>query len=179
MVGSGRTEVLRAIFGADQPDTGEILVDGARVRFRRRLRRCGAGWACCRRIERRRDCSSTGRCERMWPFQPAPLQPVRGTEPRREERVVRGLMANLQIAARGPGQPVATLSGGNQQKVVLARWLARQCRILLFDEPTRGVDIGAKEEIYRLIQDLAREGAAVLVVSSELKELSRSARAFW
>jgi ABC-type sugar transport system ATPase subunit len=80
-------------------------------------------------------------------------------------------MASLRIAARGPGQPVATLSGGNQQKTVLARWIARQCRILLFDEPTRGVDIGAKEEIYRLIQDLAREGAAVLVVSSELKEL--------
>jgi ribose transport system ATP-binding protein len=91
--------------------------------------------------------------------------------PAQEERVVRGLMDDLRIAARGPGQPVMTLSGGNQQKVVLARWLARRCGILLFDEPTRGVDVGAKEEIYRLIHALADEGAAVLIVSSELKEL--------
>jgi rhamnose transport system ATP-binding protein len=172
LVGSGRTEVLRAIFGADQPDTGEILIDGTRVHFsspaqavRRGMGllpedRKSQGLLLNRTLRENVALSSLARFSRFGVL-----------SRRREDRVIRGLMASLKIAARGPGQPVATLSGGNQQKVVLARWLARQCRILLFDEPTRGVDIGAKEEIYRLIQELAREGAAVLVVSSELKEL--------
>jgi ABC-type sugar transport system ATPase subunit len=172
LVGSGRTEVLRAIFGADQPDTGEILIDGARVRFSSPAQavrhgmgllpedRKTQGLLLNRALRENVSLSSLTRFSRFGVL-----------SLRREERVIRGLMANLQIAARGPGQLAATLSGGNQQKAVLARWIARQCRILLFDEPTRGVDIGAKEEIYRLIQDLAREGAAVLVVSSELKEL--------
>jgi ribose transport system ATP-binding protein len=70
-----------------------------------------------------------------------------------------------------PGRRVGDLSGGNQQKVVLARWLLRQCRVLLLDEPTRGVDVATKAELYRVITDLARDGLAVLVVSSELEEL--------
>jgi ribose transport system ATP-binding protein len=172
LVGSGRTEVLRAIFGADQPDTGEMLIDGAPVRFSSPAQalqygmgllpedRKTQGLLLNRTLRENVSLSSLARFSRLGVL-----------SRRREERAVRGLMASLQIAARGPGQPVVTLSGGNQQKTVLARWLARQCRILLFDEPTRGVDVGAKEEIYRLIQELAREGAAVLIVSSELKEL--------
>jgi ABC-type sugar transport system ATPase subunit len=172
LVGSGRSEVLRAIFGADQPDSGEILIDGTRVRFsspaqalRRGLGllpedRKSQGLLLNRALRENVALSSLARLSRFGVL-----------SRRREERVVRGLMESLRIAARGPDQSVATLSGGNQQKAVLARWIARECHILLFDEPTRGVDIGAKEEIYRLIQDLARGGAAVLVVSSELKEL--------
>jgi ribose transport system ATP-binding protein len=172
LVGSGRTELLRAIFGADQPDTGEILVDGVPVRFRsptQALRRGlgllpedrkTQGLLLARALRENVSLASLGRFTRFGILRPGD-----------EDRAVRSLMADLQIAARGPGQPVMTLSGGNQQKVVLARWLARQCGILLFDEPTRGVDVGAKEEIYRLIHALAEEGAAVLVVSSELKEL--------
>jgi ABC-type sugar transport system ATPase subunit len=172
IVGSGRTELLRAIFGADQPDAGEIVVDGAPVRFRspaQALRRGlgllpedrkTQGLLLDRALRENVSLASLRRFTRFGILRPAA-----------EERAVRALMSNLQIAARGPDQPVVTLSGGNQQKVVLARWLARQCGILLFDEPTRGVDIGAKEEIYRLIHALAAQGAAVLVVSSELKEL--------
>jgi rhamnose transport system ATP-binding protein len=172
LVGSGRTELLRTIFGADQPDSGEIVVDGVPVRFRspaQALRRGlgllpedrkTQGLLLHRALRENVTLASLRRFTRFGVLRPE-----------REERVVRALMADLQIAARGPGQPVITLSGGNQQKVVLARWLARQCGILLFDEPTRGVDVGAKEEIYRLIQALAAQGAAVLVVSSELKEL--------
>ena len=172
LVGSGRSEVLRAIFGADRPDSGEILVDGSPVRFRsptQALRRGlgllpedrkRQGLLLDRALRENVSLASLRRLSRLGILRPG-----------REDRVVRGLMADLQIAARGPGQPVMTLSGGNQQKVVLARWLARQCGILLFDEPTRGVDVGAKEEIYRLIRGLAEQGAAVLVVSSELKEL--------
>ena len=172
LVGSGRTDVLRTIFGADLADAGEIVIDGEIVRFRtptQALRhgmgllpedRKTQGLLLNRALRENVALASLRRYTR-WGF----------LQPRLEETTVRGLMADLQIAARGPGQPVVTLSGGNQQKVVLARWLARQCRILLFDEPTRGVDVGAKEEIYRLMRALAAEGTAILVVSSELKEL--------
>jgi ABC-type sugar transport system ATPase subunit len=172
LVGSGRSELLRAIFGADQPDEGEIAVDGLAVRFhspaqalRRGLGllpedRKTQGLLLNRSLRENIALASLRRYTRLGILRPE-----------REEWVVRGLMEQLRIAARGPSQPVMTLSGGNQQKVVLARWLARQCGILLFDEPTRGVDVGAKEEIYRLIQALAAAGAAVLIVSSELKEL--------
>lgn len=172
LVGSGRTDVLRTIFGADLADAGEVIIDGEAVRFRtptQALRR-GLGLLpedrktqglLLHRALRENVALASLRRYTRWGF----------LQPRLEETTVRGLMADLQIAARGPGQPVVTLSGGNQQKVVLARWLARQCRILLFDEPTRGVDVGAKEEIYRLMRALAAEGTAILVVSSELKEL--------
>jgi ABC-type sugar transport system ATPase subunit len=172
LVGSGRTEFLRAIFGADQPDEGEIVVDGTPVRFRspaQALRRGlgllpedrkTQGLLLNRALRENVSLASLRRFTRFGILRPE-----------REERVVRELMRDLRIAARGPGQLVVTLSGGNQQKVVLARWLARRCGILLFDEPTRGVDVGAKEEIYRLMYALAEQGVAVLVVSSELKEL--------
>jgi ribose transport system ATP-binding protein len=77
----------------------------------------------------------------------------------------------MRIRTSGPGQIVGELSGGNQQKVVIGRWLARDCRVLLFDEPTRGIDVGAKFEIYGLMGALAREGRALVVVSSDLREL--------
>jgi ABC-type sugar transport system ATPase subunit len=172
IVGSGRTELLRAIFGADRPDEGEIAVDAIPVRFRspaQALRRGlgllpedrkTQGLLLDRALRENVSLACLGRFTRFGILRLA-----------QEERAVRALMTDLQIAARGSGQPVMTLSGGNQQKVVLARWLARRCGILLFDEPTRGVDVGAKEEIYRLIHALAADGAAVLVVSSELKEL--------
>ena len=172
LVGSGRTEVLRAVFGADVPDAGEVLVDGRAVRFRSpgQARRRGLGLLpedrksqgllLNRALRENVSLASLARFTRLG---------VLGLG--REDRAVRELMRELRIVARGPGQQVVSLSGGNQQKVVLARWLARRCGILLIDEPTRGVDVGAKEEIYRLIHDLASGGAAVLVVSSELKEL--------
>ena len=80
-------------------------------------------------------------------------------------------MASLQIRAHSPGVPVSTLSGGNQQKVVLAKWLASGPKVLMLDEPTRGVDVGAKAEIYRLLVAVARDGVGVLISSSETPEL--------
>ena len=84
---------------------------------------------------------------------------------------MRELYDRLQLKAPNPNAPVRTLSGGNQQKIVLGRWLASRPPVLLLDEPTRGIDVGAKREIYALIDDLARDGAAVVIVSSELPEL--------
>ncbi len=172
LIGSGRTEVLRTIFGADRADAGSILIDDRPVRLRspgQALRRGlgllpedrkSQGLLLNRALRENVSLASLHRFTRLGVL-----------SLRREDWAVRDLMAGLRIVARGPGQSTVTLSGGNQQKVVLARWLARRCQILLIDEPTRGVDVGAKEEIYRLIDRLAEGGAAVLVVSSELKEL--------
>jgi ribose transport system ATP-binding protein len=91
--------------------------------------------------------------------------------PRSERKAAAELLRQLKTKPDNPRALARELSGGNQQKVVLARWLARHCKVLLFDEPTRGVDVGAKAEIYRLITDLAKSGKGVVVVSSELPEL--------
>ena len=89
----------------------------------------------------------------------------------KEEQVARGFIHGLGIRARSTAQRVGHLSGGNQQKVVLAKWLFRQARVFIFDEPTRGIDVGSKTEIYRLMNQLAESGAAILMVSSELPEI--------
>ena len=89
----------------------------------------------------------------------------------RQRELAQSLVERLEIRTFGPGQVVATLSGGNQQKVVIAKWMARDSRIFIFDEPTKGVDVGARSEIYRQIVDLAERGRIVLVVSSELTEI--------
>jgi ribose transport system ATP-binding protein len=88
-----------------------------------------------------------------------------------EDRVAQGFLDRLRIRTPATAQKASRLSGGNQQKVVLAKWLFRQARIFLFDEPTRGVDVGAKAEMYRLIRELADSGAAILMISSELPEI--------
>ena len=88
-----------------------------------------------------------------------------------ERRAALNFIERLRIRPPAPGQKVARLSGGNQQKVAIAKWLYRQARIFIFDEPTRGVDVGAKAEIYRLMNDLTESGAAILMVSSELPEI--------
>jgi ribose transport system ATP-binding protein len=90
---------------------------------------------------------------------------------KRENALAQKQIDAMRIRSAGPAQPVGELSGGNQQKVVIGRWLARDCRVLLFDEPTRGIDVGAKFDIYGLMGALAREGRALVVVSSDLREL--------
>ena len=90
-----------------------------------------------------------------------------------ESRLVQGFVRTLGIRCRNPEQPVGQLSGGNQQKVVIAKWLVRDCEVLFFDEPTRGIDVGAKSEIYKLLNTLAEQGRAIVMISSELPEVLR------
>jgi ribose transport system ATP-binding protein len=90
---------------------------------------------------------------------------------RLEEEVVRRYIDELRIKTPGAAQLVKNLSGGNQQKVILAKWLATQCHVLVFDEPTRGIDVGAKQEIYRLMRGLAEGGVSIVMISSEMPEL--------
>jgi ribose transport system ATP-binding protein len=168
--GSGRSALARALFGAAPFSTGQVTVDGAPVRLRSPRAAIRAGIAYV--SEDRKDegivagqsvldnALLAGRAVR-------PGRLGRGARTAR----VRELLAAVELRAAGEHQEIRFLSGGNQQKVVLARWLALAPGILLFDEPTRGIDVGAKSAIHDLVRRLARDGAAVLMVSSELPEL--------
>jgi ribose transport system ATP-binding protein len=171
LVGSGRTELLRLIYGIDAPEEGEVLVDGRRLAPGSPARAIAAGlglapedrksqglvldWSQAKNV----SLADLGRFSRG-------LLNVRS-----EREAARRQLRNLNTVPDDVDRVVRLLSGGNQQKVVLARWLLRECRVLLLDEPTRGVDVATKAELYRVISDLAKAGLAVLVVSSELEEL--------
>jgi ribose transport system ATP-binding protein len=172
LVGSGRTELLRLVYGIDIPDEGEVLVEGKRLPSSRPVAAIEAGlglapedrksqalvldWSLAKNV-------SLADLRRF----SHPLLNVRD-----EREKTREVLRTLNTVPDDPDRIVRLLAGGNQQKVVLARWLLRECRVLLLDEPTRGVDVATKAEIYRIITDLANEGLGVLVVSSELQELA-------
>jgi ABC-type sugar transport system ATPase subunit len=172
LVGSGRTEVARALFGADRFDRGEVLVEGRPVRLRHprdAVRRGIAmlpesrkeeGLVMLRSVRENTSLATVGDLTRA------------GVVRRRAERAeVRELAGRVDVRAASIEQPVTGLSGGNQQKVLFAKWLARRPRVLIADEPTRGVDIGAKRQIHELIVELAAGGMAVVVISSEIEEV--------
>jgi ABC-type sugar transport system ATPase subunit len=165
LVGAGRTELALAVFGARPGYAGEIRVAGRRVDPRSPAEAIAAGIGYL--PEDRKDGG-------LFPDMTvadnvtavAPHRTGAGRAAATEE-----LCRKLRIVCRGPGEPVGNLSGGNQQKVLLARWLLAGPRVLIADEPTRGVDVGAKADIHALLFDLARRGTAVLVISSDLPEV--------
>ncbi|GAB3182312.1 sugar ABC transporter ATP-binding protein [Streptomyces incanus] len=172
LVGSGRSEILETIYGARKPDLGRVLVDGHPLRpgSVRAAVRAGIGLAPEERkaqallmlesVTRNVSVSAMSRFSRAgWIDRGAEL------------RAARAATRELSLRPDNPDVPVRTLSGGNQQKAVLARWLLRGCRVLLLDEPTRGVDVGARAELYAVVRRLADEGLAVLLVSSEVPEV--------
>ena len=171
LVGSGRTELLRVVYGLDRPDSGEVSVEGKRLRPNRpdlAIRR-GVGLA----PEDRKSQALVLDWSGTKNVTIADLRRFSRVllDVRKERRSAREQLRSLNTVPDDPDRAVRLLSGGNQQKVVLARWLLHECRMLLLDEPTRGVDIATKAEIYRIISDLAGAGLGVLVVSSELEEL--------
>ncbi|QIP73754.1 sugar ABC transporter ATP-binding protein [Streptomyces sp. VN1] len=172
LVGSGRSEILETVYGARKPSAGQVLVDGRPLRpgSVRAAVRAGLGLAPEERkaqallmlesVTRNVSVSAMSRFSRGgWMDQGAELSAARAAT------------RELSLRPDNPSVPVRTLSGGNQQKAVLARWLLRGCRVLLLDEPTRGVDVGARAELYAVIRRLADEGLAVLLVSSEVPEV--------
>lgn len=172
LVGSGRTETARLIFGADRRDAGTISVDGRSVPIRSPRQAIAAG-ICLLTEDRKQQGLVLGRSN-LENFSLPNLKRLapRGWIRRRQELAAfREYVDSLQIKIAGPRQQVRELSGGNQQKIVLARWLQRQAGIMIFDEPTRGIDVGAKYEIYQLINRLAAAGKAILMISSELPEV--------
>lgn len=171
LMGSGRTELLRALAGFT-PSTGTIEVDGARVAkpSSRTMRRLGVGITS-------EDRKGEGVVPLLGVSENMVLSWFGGASvagavlPSRVSSIGQGLIERLSIRTARPDTPIVNLSGGNQQKAVIGRWLHAGSRILLLDEPTRGVDVEAKAQIYRIVRELAAEGAAVLFVSSELEEL--------
>jgi len=175
LIGSGRTETLRAIFGADRKDSGEVFLGADKqpipIRQPSDAVRVGIGMV---PEDRKLDGLLLGQSIRINTTLATLSRHVRGggwLDSRAESRTTDSIGSRLGVRCASSEQPVSELSGGNQQKVVIARWLARNCSVLLFDEPTRGIDVAAKDTIYQLLRDLAAEGKAVVMVSSELTEL--------
>jgi ribose transport system ATP-binding protein len=173
LVGAGRTEVLRALFGVEPPRAGTIKVAGKPVPVRTPCDAIRAGVALV--PEDRKDqgliLEMTVRENTSLPSLARHRRAGAFIDFRREQADAEVMVQKLRLRPPNPGQVVQTLSGGNQQKVVLAKWLLLAPKVLLLDEPTRGVDVGAKEEIYNLIEQAAETGAAVLFVSSEMPEV--------
>ncbi len=172
LVGAGRTELARAIFGADPYDSGEILLEGKPVQIRspREAIQQGIGLV-------PEDRKQVGLILSMVVRENITLAGLHqllnlGFIRRRKEReVALRFIEDLMIRTPSLEQEVKNLSGGNQQKVVLAKWLFTQARVMIFDEPTRGIDVGSKAEIYHLMNRLAKQGVAILMISSELPEI--------
>jgi len=172
LIGAGRTELCRAIFGVDPIDSGEVLVYGKRANIRSPRDAVKAGIALV--TEDRQISGLALRLSIAANVTMANVERISRigilnlTE---QNRLSSELGQRMRLRAASPAQLAGTLSGGNQQKVVIAKWLFREAGIFLFDEPTRGIDIGAKAEVFELMSELARSGAAILMVSSELPEL--------
>ncbi|MDG6102647.1 sugar ABC transporter ATP-binding protein [Dactylosporangium aurantiacum] len=172
LVGAGRSEVIRAVFGVDRYDTGEVLVDGRPLPKGSAAAAIAAGLALVPEDRRQQglvmelSVERNATLPRRWSLSRLGL--LFGTSERAEART---WTDRLQVKAARLSDPVATLSGGNQQKVVLAKWLSTAPRVLIVDEPTRGIDVGTKAEVHRLLRGLADDGVAVLMVSSELPEV--------
>jgi ribose transport system ATP-binding protein len=177
LMGAGRTEVARAVVGADKIDAGTITLRGREIRVH------NPAEAATHRIgylsedrkqfgllvdqEVNANIGLSALRERFQSFGFVKDRAMRATS--------REYVGTLRIKTPSVAQTVKNLSGGNQQKVVIAKWLVKDCDILIFDEPTRGIDVGAKEEIYRLLNDLAQQGKSIIMISSELPEILRMA----
>ncbi|RLE13292.1 hypothetical protein DRJ04_04610 [Candidatus Aerophobetes bacterium] len=172
LVGAGRTELARAIVGADPIDEGEIFLNGKKVNVKSPSHalelgiglipedRKRDGLLLCRPVEENISLSILKRIARFWVI-----------DFRRLFETVTDYVNQLRIVTPSLDQLAESLSGGNQQKLVLARWLASKCKILIMDEPTRGVDVGAKVDIYHLMNHLVKEGISIIFISSELPEI--------
>ena len=172
LVGSGRTETALTIFGITPATSGEILIDGLPIAIKspQQARDLGIAYV-------PEDRGLQGLIRPQTIAENISLTVLKKlarsfiVDRGKEDRLARDFIKQLGIRARGPGQAARQLSGGNQQKVVLAKWLAAEPRILIMDEPTRGIDVGAKSEIHALMSKLAQSGLAILMISSELPEV--------
>ncbi len=174
LVGSGRTETVRAIFGADELNKGRIFLDGREIRHRSPGKSVKSGIGMVPE-----DRKQHGIIQPLTITENISLTNYKSVsgifgfiKTKREKKNTIDLIRKLSIKAENENQETVSLSGGNQQKVALAKWLNRDCRVLIIDEPTRGIDIGAKVEIYNLICELSKKGVALIVISSETHELT-------
>jgi ribose transport system ATP-binding protein len=175
LMGAGRTEVARAVVGADRIAAGTLTLRGREIRIgnpaeaaKHRIGylsedRKQFGLLLEQEVNANIGLSALQERFQSWGF----------VKDRAMRATSRKYVDTLRIKTPSVAQTTKNLSGGNQQKVVIAKWLVKDCDILIFDEPTRGIDVGAKEEIYRLLNDLAQEGKSIIMISSELPEILR------
>lgn len=174
LMGAGRTETARALFGADPKDSGEIFVNGKKVDIRSPQDAVQAGIGYLSEDRKRygvvldKTIAENTTMASLEKF-------TKGVfiDRKKEATVAQEYVNKLKTKTPSVTTPTVSLSGGNQQKVVIAKWLARDCDILIFDEPTRGIDVGAKSEIYHLMNELAKQGKSIIMISSELTEILR------
>ncbi len=175
LLGSGRTEVAQLLFGVDKPTSGSLNVDGKPVKDFSPNSSISRGVALC--PEDRKDAGIVGELtirENIILAMQASLGWFKHLSSPEQYEIADKYIKLLNIATPSPDQPIKNLSGGNQQKVILARWLATNPRLLILDEPTRGIDVGTKAEIQRLVLSLAEEGKSCVFISSELEEVLRT-----
>ncbi|TDQ00594.1 sugar ABC transporter ATP-binding protein [Labedaea rhizosphaerae] len=172
LVGAGRSEVARAIFGIDRPDAGRVFVRGLPLRPGSPTAAMAAGIGFVPEDRRQQGLVMDASIERNIALASLARISRAGLLGRRGERsLARDWAVKLQLKFARLSDPVSVLSGGNQQKVVLAKWLSRRPAVLIVDEPTRGIDVATKAEVHRLLSELAADGVAVLMISSELPEV--------
>jgi galactofuranose transport system ATP-binding protein len=172
LLGSGRTETARVLFGADRPDAGEIRIDGRAAHFREPIDAIRAGLGFCTEDRKIEGIVPEMSVRENLTLALLPRLTRSGiVDEARQRAIVDDFMKRLGVKAASADQRIRELSGGNQQKVLLARWLCMNPRLLIVDEPTRGIDVGAKAEILRLVRDLAAQGLGVLMISSEIEEI--------
>ncbi|WP_281256508.1 MULTISPECIES: sugar ABC transporter ATP-binding protein [Cohnella] len=172
LMGAGRSEVMRAMFGIDRLDGGEVRLEGKPVAIKHPTDAIRQGLAMV--TEDRKELGLV-LCRSIRENMTLASMPISGGSPflsaKNEVRNVEEMTGKIRIKMRDIDQDVQNLSGGNQQKVVIAKWLMTRPKVLILDEPTRGIDVGAKAEIYKLMSSLAKEGLAIIMVSSELPEV--------
>jgi ABC-type sugar transport system ATPase subunit len=177
LVGAGRSEVARAIFGLDHNSTGRIFARGLETIIRSPEMALQRGIGFLPEDRKRQGLVLSMNCRENTSLAALPTLTTAGFLRMKNERTLAAEFSRqLRVKAPSIDAPISGLSGGNQQKIALAKWLARRCEILIVDEPTRGVDVGAKAEIHNLLDELAMAGTAILVISSELPEIMNLSR---
>ncbi|MCR1840217.1 sugar ABC transporter ATP-binding protein [Murimonas intestini] len=174
LMGAGRTETARALFGADKKDSGEIYVNGKKVNIKSPQDAVQAGIGYLSEDRKRYGVVVDKTVAENTTM--ASLENFTNgifVNNKKEKEITKKYVDALKTKTPSIEQKVKNLSGGNQQKVVIAKWLTRNCDILIFDEPTRGIDVGAKSEIYSLMNDLVKQGKSIIMISSELTEILR------
>lgn len=175
LLGSGRTELIRVLFGADTDYSGEIEMDGKKVSFHIPANAIEQGMALCPEDRRIEGIIPNLSVRENISIVLLPKLTKAGIISRKaQEQITEEFIRKLGIKTADMEQAVRNLSGGNQQKVLLARWLCTKPRLIIMDEPTRGIDVGAKAEIEKIIRDLARDGMSVVMISSEISEVVRN-----
>jgi ribose transport system ATP-binding protein len=175
LIGAGRTEVARAIFGADLYDSGEIYVKGKKVNIKHPFDAVKHGIGYLSEDRKRYGLALNRNIVEntvLASYQKFVIAGI-AVDLKKAGQTAKNMVDELNIVTPSVNQVVNNLSGGNQQKVVISKWLVRDSEILIFDEPTRGVDVGARSEVYKLMNTLAKQGKSIIMISSDLPEILR------